>query len=162
MFKNGSSGQWFQWMFLKHEAFSSGSPQEMTRAFIVFLLSYLGRFMLLVRMETTLHLHHTHHKPFTLRTGSCTPELIRTTTKVKMCTVLLWEQMDDHHSVKQLHFACRCLRWTWSQPCCYPGAPAGQRWRCGFGHARRSGNWFGSRLPLLCLLVFLCDLNLNV
>lgn len=138
----------------KHETFSSGSPQEITRGFIVFFLSHLGRFTLLVRMETTLHLHHTHHRSFILQTGIRTPELIRTTTKVKTCTLLTWEQVDGHHSVTQLHFACRWIRCSWSQPCCYPGAPAGQRWRCGFGHDRRSGNWFGSWLPILCLLVF--------
>lgn len=75
-------------ILLKHETFSSGSPQEITRGFIVFFLSHLGRFTLLVRMETTLHLHHTHHRSFILQTGIRTPELIRTTTKVKTCTLL--------------------------------------------------------------------------
>lgn len=157
-------------MFLKHEPCSSGSPQEITRGFIVFHLSHLGRFTLLVRMETTLHLHHTHNRSFILRTGSHTPELIRTTTKVKthlvcaqgVCAHYLSEHRWMTISVKQLHFACRRIRRSWSQPCCYPGAPAGQWWRCGFGHAGRSSNWFGSGLPLLCLLVFLCDLILNV
>lgn len=97
MFKNRSCGQWFKWIFLNHEAFSTGSPQEITRGFIVFLLSHLGRFTLLVLMETMLHLHHTHHRSFILRMGSRTPELIRTTTKVKTCTLLVWAQVDDHH-----------------------------------------------------------------
>lgn len=97
MFKNRSCGQWFKWIFLNREAFSSGSRQEITRGFIVFLLSHLGRFTPLVRMETMLHLHHTHHRSFILRTGSRTPELTRTITKVKTCTLLVWAQVDDHH-----------------------------------------------------------------
>lgn len=148
-------------MFLKHETFSTGSSQEIKSGFIVFLLSHLGRFTLLVRMETTLHLHHTHNRSFILRMGSHTPELIHTTTKVKrylvcaqgVCAHYLSEHRWMTINVKQLHFACRWICRSGNQPCCYPGAPAGQWWRRGFGHARWSSNWFGSGLPLLCLLV---------
>lgn len=67
-----------------------------------FILSYLCRFTLPVRMETMLHLHHTHRRSFTLRMGSSTREPTPTTTKVK--TLILWAEVDDHHCQTSLLF----------------------------------------------------------